>query len=135
VSDEQEKVESSVPAAQGRGYAQTHDSRSDTFEQADFVIVTVLGGAQAVVRRLENCHIERFEAQDIRTYHCGLVRIREGDRAYRVVVISLPSMGEIAAANAVTDAVTRWRPRFVLMVGIAGGIPVLATCIIHSSKS
>jgi nucleoside phosphorylase len=97
---------------------------ADTFDQADFVIVTALEKeAQAVVRRLENCHIERFEDRDIRTYHCGLVPVQDGDRAYRVVVVSLPSMGEIAAANAVTDAVTRWRPRFVLMVGIAGGIP------------
>jgi nucleoside phosphorylase len=32
-------------------------------------------------------------------------------------------MGEISAATAATDAITLWNPRFVLMVGIAGGIP------------
>jgi hypothetical protein len=31
--------------------------------------------------------------------------------------------GELSAANAVTDAIIRWNPRFVLMIGIAGGFP------------
>jgi nucleoside phosphorylase/tetratricopeptide (TPR) repeat protein len=34
-------------------------------------------------------------------------------------------MGELAAANATTDAIVRWNPNYVLMVGIAAGIPNL----------
>jgi hypothetical protein len=35
--------------------------------EADFVIITALEKeARAVIRRLEDCHIERFEDQDIR---------------------------------------------------------------------
>jgi nucleoside phosphorylase len=93
------------------------------YEAADFVIVTALEKeAQAVVRRLEDHAVRRFEEQDIRTYHCGTIPIHDTERAYRVVVL-LPSMGEVAAGTAVTDAIVRWNPRFVLMVGIAGGIP------------
>ena len=45
---------------------------ADTFDQADFVIVTALEKeAQAVVRRLEDCRTKRFEERDIRTYHSG----------------------------------------------------------------
>jgi len=92
--------------------------------QVDFAIITALEKeAKAIVRRLENHTVKRFEDRDIRTYHCGTVPIQDTDRAYRVVVVLLPSMGEIPAAVAVTDAVTCWKPRFVLMVGIAGGIP------------
>jgi len=57
-----------------------------------------------------------------RTYHCGTVPITSTDRAYRVAVVLLPSVGEIAAANATTDAIVRWKPAYVLMVGIAGGV-------------
>ena len=32
-------------------------------------------------------------------------------------------MGELPAATATTDAIVRWKPQFVLMVGIAAGIP------------
>ncbi len=92
--------------------------------QVDFAIITALEKeAKAVVSRLENYSIQRFEDRDIRTYHCGTVRIQGTDRVYRAVVVLLPSMGEISAATAATDAITLWNPRFVLMIGIAGGIP------------
>ena len=32
-------------------------------------------------------------------------------------------MGELSAANSTTDALAQWNPQFVLMVGIAAGIP------------
>jgi nucleoside phosphorylase len=32
-------------------------------------------------------------------------------------------MGNVSAANAVTDTISCWNPRSILMVGIAGGIP------------
>jgi len=93
-------------------------------DRADFVIITALEKeAKAIVRRLDNHSIKRFEDRDIRTYHCGTIPIQDSDQVYRVVVVLLPSMGEISAANAVTDAMARWDPRFVLMVGIAGGLP------------
>jgi len=91
---------------------------------ADFVIVTALEKeAKAVVSRLENCTRQRFEDKDIRTYHCGLVPIQDTGRAYRVVVVQLPDIGEVSAANAAGDAIRCWKPNYVLMVGIAGGMP------------
>jgi nucleoside phosphorylase len=99
------------------------DFTSDS-HKADLVIITALEKeAKAVVSRLEDHRVERFEARDIRTYHCGTIPIQDTERAYRVVVVLLPSMGETSAATAVTDAIARWNPSFVLMVGIAGGIP------------
>jgi nucleoside phosphorylase/tetratricopeptide (TPR) repeat protein len=96
---------------------------TSTADQADFVIITALEKeAQAVVSRLEDHTVERFQARDIRTYHCGTVPITGTDRAYHVAVVLLPSMGELPAANATTDALNFWNPNFVLMVGIAGGI-------------
>jgi nucleoside phosphorylase len=90
----------------------------------DFVIVTALEKeAQAIVSRLENPRIERDQQQDIRTYHCGAIPITGTDRTYQVVVVLLPNMGELPAATATTDAIVRWKPQFVLMVGIAAGIP------------
>jgi nucleoside phosphorylase/tetratricopeptide (TPR) repeat protein len=95
-----------------------------TFDQADFVIITALDKeAKAVVLRLENHTIEQCEAKDIRTYHCGTVPVKGGGRGYCVAVVLLPSMGELSAANAVTDAIVRWNPQYVLMVGIAAGVP------------
>jgi len=92
--------------------------------EVDFAIITAIEiEAKAVVSRLKDHTVKRFEDKDIRTYHCGTVPIPGTDQRYRVVVITLPSMGTISAANAVTDTIVHWNPRYVLMVGIAGGIP------------
>lgn len=92
--------------------------------QADFAVITALPEeAKAVVGRLENCQVCRFEQEDIRTFHLGTVPIQRADQVYHVVVVQLPTMGPVSAANAVTDTIVRWKPRFILMVGIAGGIP------------
>jgi nucleoside phosphorylase len=99
-------------------------SSKEAGHKVDFAIITALEiEAKAVVRRLQNHTVKRFEDQDIRTYHCGTVSIPVTDQTYHVVVVTLPGKGTISAANAVTDAIARWNPRYVLMVGIAGGIP------------
>ncbi len=92
--------------------------------QADFVIVTALEKeAKAVVRLLENHEVRTDEERDIRSYHVGTIPIQNSDRAYRVAVVLLHTMGEIPAATAVTDAINFWNPKYIIMVGIAGGIP------------
>ncbi len=91
-------------------------------EPVDFAIITALEiEATAIVARLENHIIKQFEKESIRTYHYGT--IQGSNQRYRVVVAILPSIGNVPAANATTDTLTQWNPRFVLMVGIAGGIP------------
>jgi nucleoside phosphorylase len=95
-----------------------------TRHEVDFVIITALEiEAKAIVRRLKDRTVKRFEDKDIRTYHSGTIPIEGTDRAYQVVVVLLPSMGKLPAATAATDAIARWNPQFVLMVGIAAGIP------------
>lgn len=55
------------------------------------------------------------------------------------VVVVLPGMGRLHAANAAIHAICKWRPEFILVVGIAGGFrrrglqlgDVLVTTAIH----
>jgi nucleoside phosphorylase len=57
------------------------------------------------------------------TYFEAQVRTRRGDQAvYRVIVTCLSGMGPIKGANKASAVVTRWKPRHVLVVGIAGGV-------------
>ena len=47
----------------------------------------------------------------------------DGQRGiYRLATLSLTKMGRVNAATATADAIHRWQPRFVLLVGIAGGV-------------
>ena len=43
--------------------------------------------------------------------------------AYELIVLQPLKMGRVQAANAVGDGIRKWRPRYVLLVGIAGGMP------------
>ncbi|CAG0935149.1 5'-methylthioadenosine/S-adenosylhomocysteine nucleosidase [Thermoflexales bacterium] len=90
----------------------------------DFAIITALEKeAKAVVKRLNEHSIVRYEDKDIRTYHYGTIPLQAHNQSYRIVVVTLPNMGNVPAANAMTDTIARWNPQFVLMVGIAGGVP------------
>lgn len=64
--------------------------------------------------------------QDVRVYYQAdlPVSFPGGQRgSYRVVVTSPSGMGQVEAATATSDAIRRWHPSYVLLVGIAGGDP------------
>jgi nucleoside phosphorylase/ActR/RegA family two-component response regulator len=90
----------------------------------DFAIVTALSfEAKAFLRRIDKIRVVRFEDQDIHTYNYGEIPILHSKKSYKIIHLLLPNMGELSAANAVTDTLTRWKPRYLILVGIAGGIP------------
>ena len=93
---------------------------------ADFVIITALEEErEAVLNHLPGNQRIMPSAEDIRTYRFARVPVHFPDGSkgeYTVAVLSLISMGRVEASLATSDAIRRWSPRYVLMVGIAGGI-------------
>jgi hypothetical protein len=91
-----------------------------------FVIVTALEEElQAVLAQLKNCKRLPPTKEDVRVYYQCRVKTRlpdGSDGAYSAVILSLLSMGRVEAATAAGDAIRRWHPQYVLLVGIAGGI-------------
>ena len=92
----------------------------------DFVIITALEEERdAVLAQLPEPRQLPPSREDVRVYHWATVPApfaEDPDHRYRVVVTSLLNMGRVEAANATGDAIRRWQPRYVLLVGIAGGI-------------
>jgi nucleoside phosphorylase/tetratricopeptide (TPR) repeat protein len=92
----------------------------------DFVIVTALEEERdAVLQRLPGSLRLPPSRADIRVYFAGELPATFPDGStctYSVVVMPLLSMGQTDAATATSDAIRRWRPRYVLLVGIVGGI-------------
>jgi nucleoside phosphorylase len=88
----------------------------------DFAIITALKiEREAIVRRLEG--VERVQDYgEPLTYYVGSLRIPAEDQPYTVVLTQIIEMGNPDAAIATTKVIPRWRPRNVLMVGIAGGV-------------
>ena len=93
---------------------------------ADFVIITPLEEErEAMLAHLGNCTRVPPTHDDIRVYYAANVPVTftDGSSAnYKVVHTDLLGMGRVEAANAVGDAIRRWRPRYILLVGIAGGL-------------
>jgi nucleoside phosphorylase len=92
----------------------------------DFVIVTPLEEERdAVLRKLKGWRKLPPRKEDIRVYFAAELPVEFSDGTkgeYKIIVVPLAEMGEQDAANATSDAVRHWRPRFVLLVGIAGGL-------------
>ncbi|HYU71946.1 MAG TPA: NB-ARC domain-containing protein [Ktedonobacteraceae bacterium] len=92
----------------------------------DFVIITALQEElQALLDKLPSPQRLPPTDEDVRVYYQADLPITFSNGAtgaYRLVLMSLLGMGRVQAANATNDAIRRWHPRFVLLVGIAGGI-------------
>ncbi len=92
----------------------------------DFVIVTALEEERdAVLRQLSSYQQLPPTDDDVRVYFASELPVSFPDGAsgaYSVVVLPLLGMGRVDAANATSDAIRRWQPRYLLLVGIAGGI-------------
>jgi nucleoside phosphorylase len=91
----------------------------------DFLIVTPLAEERdAMLAQLPGWRKMPPTEDDIRTYYSAALPVDcPGGQGfqYSVIVIPLANMGHVEAANATADAIRQWRPRFVLLVGIAGG--------------
>lgn len=86
------------------------------------VIAALTVEREAVVRRLEGVVKVQDEGEPL-TYYAGTLPIPGEDRPYTVVVTQLIDIGNPEAAIVTTKVIAKWRPRNVLMIGIAGGVP------------
>jgi nucleoside phosphorylase len=92
----------------------------------DFVIVTALEEERdAILGKLPGYQrLDPFN-DDIRVYFSSNLPATFPDGStgtYHIVVMPLLDMGRTQATAATSDAIRRWNPRYVILVGIAGGV-------------
>jgi nucleoside phosphorylase len=92
----------------------------------DFVIVTALEEERdAVLDKLPGYQKPGPFSDDVRIYFFSSLPVTFPDGSpgtYRVVVMPLLGMGRVQATVATSDAIRQWNPRYVILVGIAGGV-------------
>jgi nucleoside phosphorylase len=92
----------------------------------DFVVITPLEEErQAMLAHLGSPKRVPPTHDDVRVYYPVSLPItftEESKGSYKIVLTDLLGMGRLEAANAVGDAIRRWRPKYVVLVGIAGGL-------------
>lgn len=94
-------------------------SEADVNGDVDFLIVTALDEERnAVLARIPMSRVAPSD-DDVRVYFSGM--IGQAGCEYTLALVSLLGMGRVEAATATADAIRRWSPRFVVLVGIAGG--------------
>jgi nucleoside phosphorylase len=97
-----------------------------TSSQTDFVIVTALEEEfDAVTTLLPKCEKLPPSEDDTRVFFQSEIDVEfstSSKGVYRLALLCLHGMGRVEAANATNDAIRRFSPRYVLLVGIAGGI-------------
>ncbi len=102
----------------------------------DFALITALPlEREALLRHLDG-FVPLQEGADPFTYYRGQITFASKPGSYEVVVIALLGMGDNEAAVGTMQALHRWKPANVLMLGIGGGIPgkvVLGDVVIADS--
>lgn len=92
----------------------------------DFVIITALDEERdAVLNKLPNYSRVPPSNEDIRVYYGSKLNtvFSDGSQAiYNIIVMPLLGIGRVHAATATSDAIRRWHPRYMILVGIAGGV-------------
>lgn len=91
----------------------------------DFVILTPLAEERdAVLARLPGYRKLPPSNDDLRVHYASDLPVTFPDgstTSYAVIVTPLAKMGHNEASAATSDVIHRWKPRYVLLVGIAGG--------------
>jgi 5'-methylthioadenosine/S-adenosylhomocysteine nucleosidase len=89
----------------------------------DFAFVVALPiERDALLRRLEGREVIQDDYEPL-TYYRGHLSIPTTGEDYQVVAVMLLGMGNDEAAVSTVKVIERWRPAYVLMVGVAGGFP------------
>jgi predicted Rossmann-fold nucleotide-binding protein len=92
-------------------------------ERVDFLLVTALPEERdSLLAQLPGYSRVPPRHDDVHVYFSADVPTMDGAGNYRIVVMPLLGMGRVNAATATAEAIKRWRPRHVVLVGIAGGI-------------
>ncbi|MFM9966037.1 MAG: hypothetical protein ACKV2Q_33060 [Planctomycetaceae bacterium] len=88
----------------------------------DFLVVTALEEERnAVLRKLENVSRISPSAEDVRVFHQGWLSGHDQQTTPQVVVSCVASMGRVKATTTTIDAIRRWKPKYIILCGIAGG--------------
>jgi nucleoside phosphorylase len=92
-------------------------------KHVDIVVLTVIPvELEAARSALEIDARERETSDDGTVYFRGVVRSELVRRDYEIILACIGSAGNPGAAAAAAIAITRYRPRVVLLVGIAAGM-------------
>ena len=121
----------SHPSPTCDGYGQTSPNNNLSIDKSpdqpvDFVFVTALPEERnALMKKLDFYQLPP-DKSDTRTYFkADLPATFPGGVttcSYRVILMQLLGMGRVQAALATADAIRRWHPRYILLIGIAGGM-------------
>jgi len=92
----------------------------------DFVLITALSEERdALLEKLTGYQQLSPTTDDIRTYFRAELPVIFPDHStdsYSIVLMCLSGMGRVQAVTATSDAIRRWHPRYIVLVGIAGGV-------------
>jgi nucleoside phosphorylase len=92
-------------------------------EPIDVVILTVIDAELDAARRaLEIEDLDRDKAGDGTIYFRGSVRSELNHRSYAIVLTCIGGPGTPGAAAATAGAIARYRPKAVVLMGIAAGV-------------
>ncbi len=119
----------SVNAQEERQSTAQPDVRSQNLPNdqiVDFVIIAPLKEERdAILRKLPGHQELPPSNQDVYVHYAAALPVTFSNKqtsSYELRIVSPLEKGRVQAVHAATEAIRRWQPRYVLLVGIAGGV-------------
>jgi nucleoside phosphorylase len=92
----------------------------------DFLIITALEEERdAVLQHSPGYQQLPPTEHDVRVYYEATIQANQAGGTsftYSIIVVCLSSMGRVQATATASDAIRHWKPNYVILVGIAGGL-------------
>jgi nucleoside phosphorylase len=91
----------------------------------DFLLITALEEERdAVLKRLPGYQQLPPSRDDVRVFYSSTIqaKLADGTECSYSAIVCMVGMGRVPATAATSDAIRRWSPDYVVLIGIAGGL-------------
>lgn len=101
-------------------YRLLYSQQNRLHEKIEFAIISTVPVETEAVKKLCSEWKEESFKDDVNTYYVG--QLREGEKCKKVVTVQSTDMGMVSAAVSTMNLAKHYKPKYIIIVGIAAGI-------------
>lgn len=101
-------------------YRMLYSLQMQEHEMIDVAIISTISVETEAVKKLCTSWSKEFFSDDVNTYYVGT--LSDGEKSKKVVTVQSTDMGMVAAALTTVNLSKHYKPRYIIIVGIAAGV-------------
>lgn len=114
-------------ASQGRSHPMVSNMSRAEPEQVDIAIITIIDEEHDAIRPfLEDLSLakEKNGQPNLYSWEYGIIKSPRYELPYTVALAFAGGAGNISGTLVTLKTISRWQPKYVILLGVAGGLPI-----------